>query len=251
MQPRSFCPTGERQLTAYLENRLQAGDRDAFREHANTCEICSAELALWDQLESLPAPGPSPRFRTNFNNMLAAERPHQSGRPWLPWAAAALFAVGGFFAGNYSASERRQPPITELRGELRNLRGLVATSLLQQQSAVQRLRGVSYSVALDNPDEDVVASLVQTLRSDSSVDVRLAATDALKKYSDRPIVRQAFIEALALQGSPLVQIALIDAMVDFREGRAAGAFKSLASDTATNPAVKTRIATALEELKVQ
>lgn len=251
MQPHSFCPTGERQLTAYLENRLKPADRDQFRAHANTCEICRAELALWDQLNTLAAPSPGAYFKSDFDAMLAKHTLSKPQTHWLPWAAAALFAIGGFFAGTYTTSGKNQPEIVELRQELHNLRGMVATGLLQQQSAVERLRGVSYTAALENPDEDVVAALIQTLRSDSSVDVRLAATDALRKYSSRPKVRQAFIEALTLQDSPLVQIALIDAMVDFRERRATPAFAKLASESSTNPAVKSRIATALEELKVQ
>lgn len=251
MQPHSFCPTGERHLTPYLENRLAPAERDHFRDHAATCEICRSELALWDQLNALHTPSPSPGFKAGFNAMLAKQTHPKPAPQWLPWAAAALFAIGGFFAGAYSTSGKNQPEILELRHELHSLRGMVATSLLQQQSAVERLRGVSYSVALENPDDDVVSALIQTLRADSSVNVRLAATDALKRYSTRPRVRQALVEAITLQDSPLVQIALIDTIVDFRERRATPVFAKLASDTNTNPAVKTRIEAALEELKVQ
>jgi hypothetical protein len=249
MSQTSFCPTGERQLAAYLENRLSPKDRDQFREHANACEICREELDIWDKLSNLPAATPGPYFRQDFEAMLARETRNipQRQAPWQLWAAAAAIAVGAFLAGTYKPSSE----IAELREELRSMRTMFATSLLQQQSAVERLRGVNYSVRLDNPDEEVVGALIQTLRSDSSVDVRLAATDALRKYSSRPQVRQSMAEALTLQDSPLVQLALIDAMVEFRERRAAPAFAQLAASQSIDPTVKTRLVKAIEELKVQ
>jgi hypothetical protein len=259
MRELSFCPTGERQLAAYLENRLNPRDRAAFGEHASTCPVCQTELDLWDKLNNLPSPAPGAYFRQDFDAMLAREArmqpakptPQWFARPQLAWAAAAAFAIGGFFAGNWFSTERRQPEVSELRQELHNVRGMVAMSLLQQQSAVDRLRGVNYSVRLDNPDEEVVSALIQTLRSDSSVDVRLAATDALRKYSVRPQVRQSMAEALLLQDSPLVQLALIDTMVDLRERRAASTFNQLAARESIDPTVKSRLEKALEELKVQ
>ncbi len=131
------------------------------------------------------------------------------------------------------------------------MRGMVAMSLLQQQSAVERLRGVNYSVQMNNPDEEVVGALVQTLRSDSSVDVRLAAAEALNKYSGKPRVRQAIAESLPMQDSPLVQLTLIDSLVAYKERRAEPAMQKLALDRDLDPTVKTRIDRALQELKVQ
>jgi hypothetical protein len=261
MRELNFCPTGERQLAAYLENRLNPADRASFSHHAASCPVCQGELEIWDKLNSLPSASPSAYFRQDFDSMLAREsrasrlgvvRTAWYSRPQIAWAAAAVFAIGGFFAGTTLTSQPKpQPEVSELRQELHNMRGMVAMSLLQQQSAVERLRGVNYSVRLDNPDEDVVSALVQTLRSDSSIDVRLAATDALRKYSQRPQVRQAMAEALSLQDSPLVQLALIDAMVDLKERRAATAFAQLAASSEIDPTVKTRLEKAMQELKVQ
>lgn len=254
MKELNFCPTGERQLAAYLENRLSPRDRDTFAQHAAVCPLCQSELELWDKLNTLPAPSPSAHFRRDFDAMLARQStapPAWYQRHAVAWAAAAALALGGFFAGATFNAHRPQPEVSELRQELHTMRSLVAMSMLQQQSAVERLRGVNYSVRLDNPDEHVVDALIQTLRGDSSVDVRLAATDALRKYSQRPQVRQSMAEALTLQDSPLVQLALIDALVEVRESRAAGAFAKLAANQSIDPTVKTRLQTALEELKVQ
>lgn len=254
MKETSFCPVGERQLAAYLENRLNTQDRDQFREHATLCPVCRGEVEIWDKLNCLPSATPGPYFRQDFEAMLARQarhRPNAQPKPWLIWAVAAALALGGFFSGIYFASQQPKSEMSELREELRGMRTMFATSLLQQQSAVERLRGVNYSVRLDNPDQEVVGALIQTLRADSSVDVRLAATDALRKYSSRPQVRQSMVEALTLQDSPLVQLALIDAVVDFRERRAAPALAQLAANRNIDPTVKIRLVKAMEELKFQ
>lgn len=255
MKEMSFCPTGERQLTAWLENRLPLNERDLFATHASDCDICRGEVEIWKKLASLPAPAPGPDFQRNFNAMLCREIAPGAvplwHRPLLGWAAAAALAIGAFFAGLSIGAHRPRTELDELRGEIRGMRSMVAMSLLQQQSAVERLRGVNYSVRLDNPEDEVVTALIQTLRGDSSVDVRLAAADALRKYSGRPTVRLAMVDSLQSQDSPMMQLALIDALVDFRERRAEAPLHHLAAQPRLDPTVKLRVEKALQELSVQ
>ena len=266
MRESSFCATGERQLAAYLEKRLSVRESESFAAHVEGCETCKGEIELWEKLGKLPAAMPSAYFRQDFEVMLTREAKalrsaELSGegiskgvwwkQPALGWAAAAIFAIGGFFSGTFLGGVKPKSEMGELREELRSMRSMMAMSLLRQQSAVERLRGVNYSVRLDNPDDEVVGALLQTLRGDSSVDVRLAATDALRKYSSRPKVRQAMVEALPMQDSPLMQLALIDVMVEFRERRATPNFEKLARQESIDPTVKLRLDQAIEELKVQ
>ena len=255
MKEMSFCPIGERQLAPFLENRLAPRERDDFAAHSITCDICRGEIDLWERLATIPAPAPSADFESRFHQMLRHEtrlRPQPLWqRPAIAWAAAAAFAICGFFAGNYFGGQRPKSELDELRGEMRGMKSMVAMSLLQQQNAVERLRGVNYSVHLDNPEDEVVTALVQTLRGDSSVDVRLAAADALRKYSTRPAVRLAVVDALQSQGSPMMQMALIDTLVEFRDRRAEAPLRRLADLPKVDPTVKQRVEKALRELKVQ
>ena len=121
-----------------------------------------------------------------------------------------------------------QKQLAALQDELAATRQTVALSMLQQQSASQRLEGVSWSTRLPEPDPKVMAALFHTLRFDNSVDVRLAALDALSRYAGRPEIRSELLDVLQNQQSPLVQIALIDLLVDLRsyvlldQGRARG-----------------------------
>ncbi len=255
MKEMSFCPTGERHLSGYLENSLSAVDREAFASHTRGCEICQGELNLWIKLASLPAPPTPPNLETDFQAMLRRETNKAVTPLWenprLAWVAAATLALGGFFFGAQFGGQKPKSELADLRLEIRSMKTLVAMSLLQQQSAIERLRGVNYSGRLENPEEAVVTALVQTLRSDSSIDVRLAAADALRKYSTRPKVSMAIVDALQSQDSPMMQLALIDTLVEIQDRRAEAPLRHLARETSVDPAVKQRVEKALRELKLQ
>src|SRR5919112_916623 len=91
-------------------------------------------------------------------------------------AAAVLLLAGGFAAGRNwpnAAHEQTRNQVSELRGELRGMREMVAMTLLQQDSAIGRLQGVSWSHQLERPSDQVLATLLETLQYDPNVNVRL------------------------------------------------------------------------------
>src|SRR5438105_13192920 len=88
------------------------------------------------------------------------------------------------------------------------MKQMVVLSMLQQQSAGARLEGVTWSTRDQQLDPKVLSALLHTLRHDPSVDVRLAALDALSRHSAQPQVRTSVVNALQDQQSPLVQVAL-------------------------------------------
>ncbi|MFN0103805.1 MAG: HEAT repeat domain-containing protein [Bryobacteraceae bacterium] len=177
--------------------------------HLAECAACRANAALWKKLGDLPIEGPSSALHTQFQRRMAA-------RPAVPrWAflaAAAAVAIGlfSFFAGRYTAPKSADTDIASLRHEVRNLREVVALSLLDQESASERLRGIRYSVALEGSDPEVVDALSRTLRNDPSVDVRLAAADALRRFPLPATVSESAWRLVERDDSPLVQIAVID-----------------------------------------
>ena len=107
-------------------------------------------------------------------------------RPALQMAAAVLLLAGGFAAGRgwpNAAHQEARNEVSELRGEVRGMREMVAMSLLQQDSAIERLRGVSWSHQLERPSDQVLATLLETLQHDPNVNVRLASIDALRAFA--------------------------------------------------------------------
>jgi hypothetical protein len=260
------CLEGGRNLAAYLAGELSEMGRARFLEHLGECAACRADVEIWGQLEALPAARPSARLRQNFDAMMAREvgaaegqdrrRPElwkaQGWKTLVTWAAAAALMVGTFAGGAYwggwRVEQRSRDEVAELRGELRGMRTMVAVSLLQQESAVERLRGVGFAVGMDNPESGVVRALVQTLRNDSSVDVRLAAVDALRRYAGRAEVRQAIVESVAMQESPLLQVVLVDTLAEFRERGAKVELERLRGLPEVDPSVRARAEAALRVL---
>jgi len=71
----------------------------------------------------------------------------------------------------------------------------------------------------------------------------------LRRFSASPETRRAVVEALPSQTTPLVQVALIDLLVDFKEREAAGALKTLAANRDVNDGVRQQARWALEKLQ--
>jgi len=165
-------------------------------------------------------------------------------------AALALLVVG-FFAGRYGTAGNAPQPqaqLAEMRTELAGMRQLVVLSMLQHQSATERLQGVSYSTQDAHLDPQILAALVHTLRYDSSVDVRLAALDALSRHGNQPLVRTGLLDALQPQQSPLVQIALIDLLVQLHDAGARDQLQRFQQDLHLDRSVRERAAWALSKL---
>lgn len=118
--------------------------------------------------------------------------------------------VAGDIAG---ASGAGGGEIHALRDEVRSLSRLVTLSLLKQDSASERLRGVSFGRAAGSNDDRVLQALLDTLRHDPDVNVRLATVDALAPALGQAAVRGQLVQEVGAQRSPMVQIALIDMLL--------------------------------------
>jgi hypothetical protein len=262
-------------LPDYLQGRLSPELAGEVEKHLTGCPMCGEEAALWKKLALLPEEQPSPALQTRFKAMLesyqegrweksslaAAKSKSPSPALWglgnwrqLPVAGvvwACVFLVCGFLVGRQSirpAENTNEQETAALRNELAGTRQLVALSLLQQQSASQRLEGVSWSTRLQQPDPKVMDALFHTLRFDNSVDVRLASLDALSHYAGRPEVRRELVSALQEKQSPLVQIGLIDLLVDLHDQNAVPQLKRFQQDSKIDPNVRKHVDWGIDQL---
>ena len=264
------CEQFAEMLPGYCERSLSARDMAFGREHCEICSQCRSDVEMWQKLSALPQQEPSPSSRSRFEAMLNA---YEEGRwenrgltrgpgHWLaawmrsPFAPPLVSALGvclllvGFIAGERSSANRpvgdRQ--MAAMQSEIGNLRQLVALSLMEQQSASQRLQGVNYSTQVERPDPEIAAALLHALRFDGSVDVRLAALDALRRYKDDSQVRTGLLMAVQDQQSPLVQIALIDLFVEMHESGAKENLRRIEQDQHANPTVRQRAQWGIQQL---
>ncbi len=246
------CERAKTELPDFLAGNLNAAARADVEAHLADCAECSELAGLWDKLGTIPDEIPPTRMRARFHEMLAREtaaapRP----RAWM-WqaAAAATIAVCSFVAGRYLPHEPASE-VAGLRREVRDMREMFALSLMQQQSASDRLRGVSYSYQMDKTDSQIRDALLEALNSDSSVDVRLAAVDALRRISTQPPVRQGFLESLQRHQAPMVQIALIDTMVELNEPKSVSVLRKLQASAEADDLVKQRAKWGLEQMRAK
>ncbi len=258
-------------LPDFLQGTLVSEQASKVEEHLGHCGACSADMAMWNKLATLPQEQPSPALKARFDAMLAS---YQEGRwekqnlhaerkrfldfgailhwvrtPSLSVAWAAVLLVGAFFAGRYlDRDTSHQQEIASLHQELKSMHQLVVLSMLQQQSASERLQAVSYSLRQPGADPKVLDALLHTLRYDNSVDVRLAALDALSRYGGRSDVRKGLVDSLEQQQSPLVQVALIDVLVDLHDSSAIEPLKRFQQDPKLDPSVRKHAGWGLQQL---
>jgi hypothetical protein len=254
------CEEVREQFADYVIHRVPESGKAQIVEHLDSCEACRIELtelqSLWTRLDDIPTAEPGTNQRARFDLMLESyRRPQQPPvRNWRMPAlqlglAAALLVLGIGIGYRMHPSSPPSPELAELRSELSDTRQMVALSLMQQQSATDRLKGVNWSYRLQEPSAEVMRALLDTLMHDPNVNVRLATIDALRQFGNQPAVRRGLIEAMTRQESPMVQIALIDLAVDLRDKDSIGTLRELTQDQNLDPAVRDRAQKGLTELE--
>ena len=135
-----------------------------------------------------------------------------------------------------------------LVSELQNTRETLMLTMLDQPSATERLKAVNLTEQLTSPDDMVIKALLATLNNDENVNVRLAAIDALFRYSNRPEVRKGLIEAIPHQNSPLILVTLSKAMVVLQEKESIESLKQLLNNEQLDKTAKKQITENIQKL---
>jgi hypothetical protein len=268
------CNEFEEILPDFLTDSGDPRQRSTVEKHMAECIDCRESYAIWKKLAQLPQEVPPVSMRTRFETMLNA---YEEGRwehdklksqrreivpkglfggwlsmPAMQLAAAAAILVMGIMVGRMTFPGQAISPeakeLAALHRELTDTKQLVALTLMQQQSASDRLQGVGYSMQVGHPDPEIVAALLHTLRHDNSVDVRLAALDSLRRYGDEPKVRRGLVDSLQTQQSAMVQASLVDTLVEMGEKSALPNIKKLEESPNLNPTVKLRAQKGIEKL---
>lgn len=213
--------------------------------------------ALDEQILKADAPAPSLRLDDQFYAALAQEKRQQKSSSSFQlqlWdlfprlAAAAVLIVSGFAVGYFIQSPAQKNEVSELTQEVSDLKEMMMLSLLEKESATQRLRAMSLTSEMDQVSEKVTNALFTTLNHDENVNVRLAALEVLKGYSKNSKVRTQLIESITFQDSPLVQVAMAELMVAIQEKKSVDALKQLLKSDKTPNEVKTKISESIEVL---
>ncbi|HEY3401867.1 MAG TPA: HEAT repeat domain-containing protein [Ohtaekwangia sp.] len=239
------------QQTAELEQLIEAGV-------VNLSELNDVR-DLEENLMALESPSSSLKMDDAFYEMLAKEK-KTSKRfsltfDWSLWAPRLAFAsvtlILGFAGGYFlrpSAKPAENNQISELSQQVSDLQEMMMLSLLEKESATERLKAVSLTNEMDQASQKVTAALIETLNNDENVNVRLAALDALKPYVSDDKVREELIRSIAKQKSPLVQVAMAELMVALQAKSSVEEWKRILEDKQTPPDVRKKIQETIEVL---
>jgi hypothetical protein len=260
------CEESKRLFADYWSQSLTGAEEIELEAHLAGCGECRAEAdrleMLWQDLARIPIEEPGVGLRARFYEMLrgagagSAPAPSAARRGWRAaprspalWRIAAGLALLGVGAAIGYAVRSNGSEIAQLRGEVSTMRQLVALSLLQQQSASERLRGVSWAYRVEPSDSEVLAALLDAVNRDSNINVRLAAVDALHAFAANSLARERVLESLENQTAPIVQVAIIDLLVDLKEGKAGPELRKLTENASIDNGVRQRAQWALERLE--
>lgn len=133
---------------------------------------------------------------------------------------------------------QNQERLAKIEQELEVSKQMIMTLLDNDFSPSQRMQGVSVAYHMSKPDDEIIGALVHTFNNDPNTNVRLAALDALSKFSEEEEVRQALIEALATQKDPVILISLIQLLVKMREKTVVHQLEKMTQDEQVMKAVR-------------
>ena len=213
---------------------------------------------LDDQIVKTEMPSPSLQVDDAFYSMLAEEKRKQRKGGFsfqIDWSVllprlgfAAVLIVIGFAGGYLLQRPSANPEVQLLTQEVSDLKEMMMLSLLEKESATDRLRAVSLTSDMTSVSDKVTEALFKTLNNDNNVNVRLAALEAIKPYVKDSNVRKQLILSIGQQDSPLVQVELAQLMVIIQEKKSVKELQKLMDNDKTPKEIKSKIKESIEVL---
>ena len=260
------CKEVQTNLIDYLDRSLDPAASERMRQHLEDCGECKREAddlqLLLTAMRETVAETPPAALRESFDTLLQSElnmlttsniigefKPASAptgkvifiSHPVWKIAAAVILLTLGIVIGKTLPSKQTpiaSVPIDSLRNEVRSLRQEVMLNLIDDESASQRIKAVSYAEGMSNPDQQVIDVLIHTLNNDKNVNVRLAALYSLERFADRRAVRDSLVNSLPSQTEPIIQVVLINLLAEKRDTRAIGPIRNIITNKKTLKEVK-------------
>lgn len=248
------CNEIEDKLTDFIAKKLSESTTSDVQKHLNSCASCQKEFTEMESflsvLEKDVPKAPSDRLRSNFEELLAAEK--QKNEPkvislketkkadwksYLRVAASVLLVVSAFLLGKYQSDISKDKIITAAHQQKITKQNNVL-ALIENQSASKRIQAIDFTQEFTNTDTKIIQAIINRLFFDDNTNVRLAAAEALSKFSSLEMVKAAFIKSLETEKDAIVQIELIQVLAKIQEKRALKPMKNLLKNKQTPDYVK-------------
>lgn len=185
----------------------------------------------------------------NFREAIFNEQTRQRNTfPWTQIAAAITILILGFSLGRFSEGSNSSE-LASLKNEIQSLKEVTLTSALHQYSASERIMAVNQiEASTQKVNPELISTLINTLNSDESPNVRYAALQALTNYIDYTDVRAELVKSLESQSDALLQISLITILVEAEERSAIAPLKDIIEREKILPEVKHQAEIAIQVL---
>ena len=181
----------------------------------------------WSLFEEIERPEPSVSMDARFDGMMAAYSESVEKKPSQlallmeqvskTWQMGLASLVIGLFIGWWALpSQTQKEDIQVLSSEIQSMKEMMMLTLIEQPKAQERIRAVNLAAELPSADQKVINALIATLNQDENLNVRLASLESLTRYADQAEVRQALVDALKMQDSPLMLVAIADVLVQIQ-----------------------------------
>jgi len=248
------CEELRQALPVYLEGGMKEHDASFFEEQINNCPEIAAEVKLYQQLESdlsqhgnLEVPMATDEFF--YSKLEEGAKVREVNFGWWHIAAGiALLLIGGLVGSQFAAGSGDETDIANLRRDVIEMKQLMVSAMLEEHSAMDRIKAVSYTDDMEMPDLEVINVLVKSLKLDKSPNVRIAAANALEKWNELPVVRAELVRAMDFQEDPIVQITLINMLINIGEKSAIKPFRKIVDDEAIEELVRKQAQIGIEVL---
>lgn len=243
-------------VTKYNENQADPAEIKLIEQLIEEGRIELSQLRELSQLEelvmSVETPSPSSDLDDNFYQMLRTMKGKSKGFSWsrfFAWpefapklAFAAVMLIIGFLGGYlFFPSPSSNKEVAELKDEVLQMKEMMMLSLLEKESATERLKAVSLTSEMTSVSDKVTNALLQTLNNDENINVRLEALEALKPFVRDSRIRSELVRSIGKQESPLVQVALAELMVQLQEKSSVKELKKILENENTPRDVKKQI----------
>ncbi|MDB4293082.1 HEAT repeat domain-containing protein [Maribacter sp.] len=250
-------------MMEYLSGELDESEQQAFNDYLQNNpdhkEEYDALSGTWSDLDKTKVPESSEKMDATFFRMLHTEieRKAEKKSSWFEKLQAffgpihkpqlafgmLLLTIGlsvGYLLNTNEIEEPVYVPVV-VNNETEEVRQQLVLTLLEQPSANKRLQAVNEAAKLNDANEHVIRALFTTLNNDPNINVRLVAIESLAKYVETPEVRMGLVQSIALQDSPLVQLALADLMVALQEKTSIESMKQLLQKPDIDNTVKQKL----------
>ncbi len=254
----------EEKIAEYLNGDMSPQQKEELKEFLKQNGYELNELSdlenLFNQLKNFQVPELSERMDDRFYSMLEEfkEKERKSEhklekavtifkslfpKKYIPQIAySLLLLIIGWIAGAWILpSSKYENQIAQMGSKINDMREVLMLTLLDQPSATERIKAVNITNNFDNVDDKIINALLYTLNNDPNENVRLITVEALLEFADNPRVREGLVQSITKQKSPLVQIALADAMLALQEKKAVEQLKRLLEKKDLNDTVRNRL----------